>query len=58
MKIYRINATQGSISFSQNIKALSYDDAKNKFKLQNSKSASFYPYAFPDLEINKITKRY
>ena len=56
MRIYKISATQGNISFTQTIKADSYKHARAKFMLQNNKQdIAFFQ---PEVVIEKITRRY
>lgn len=58
MNIYRITATQDTFIFTQNIKADSYQDARNKFKNNISKKNFSFPYIQPEVDVTKITKRY
>ena len=58
MKIFRINATQGNISFKKSIKADSYQDARNKFMLDSNKNNRSFPFVEPNTEIEEITRRY
>ena len=59
MRIYRISATKGNISFTQSIKADSYVHARAKFNIENNKYTSFsYLYPEDKVFIDKITRRY
>lgn len=58
MKIYRISATQGNVSFNKSIKANSYQDARNKFKIDNNKNNISFPFIEPEIDIEEITRRY
>lgn len=58
MRIYRISANIGQISFTKTIKADTYQDARNKFMLDNKKSNEVFPFTSPEVDITKITRRY
>ena len=58
MKVYRISALQGQISFKKNIEADTYQDAKNKFYNEISKTNYSFPYIQPDIVIENISRRY
>jgi hypothetical protein len=58
MQVYKISSTQGQISFKKNIKASSYQDAKNKFYNEINKTNNSFPYIHPDIEIENIFRRY
>ena len=59
MKIYRINASQGNVPFTQSVKADSYKHAREKFEIENNKNTNSF-CTFPDdkATIDKITRRY
>ena len=58
MRISKISANQCNISFTNTIKADSYQDAKNKFMLNNSKNNYSFPFICPEIDITNITRRY
>lgn len=54
IRIYRISAIQKEISFKQNIKADSYQDAKNKFYNEINKIDDGFLKFPPDIEIENV----
>lgn len=58
MNIYKISAIQGSISFKSTIYANSFQDARNKLVIQNSKNNMSFPYVQPEVVIESIFRRY
>ena len=59
MKIYRISATQGQISFKKDIEANSMASAKNKFYNLEHKYDSYSSFGYMEpIGIKSITRRY
>jgi len=54
MKIYRISATQGNISFKQDIRAISSQDAINKFKIDIGENNNIFMASYDNVNIDSI----
>lgn len=59
MRVFRIVATRDNITFTRDIKAVDFQDARNKFLVSENKCIdNSFPYYYPDLKIDNIFRRY